>query len=253
MRDITPSDHPAKLTELIFLPAQSAPHFQAKIAHYPSSPRLIEQGVGSTQGSVAAEGVDAAAAAAPPPGLGVGEHTDSGLLTLIACSSESTGTAAAGLATKGGLQALAPDGKTWLDVEPERDSLILNFGEVLEMATGGLVKAVSFVSASIQYSFEDKRTQTNRDAAPLASFLPAHARRLKTDAASRVERWLIAVVSAVLFQPDADVEAARGGKQRGGIVIVGIGAKQRAAPNLWNERAKVARAIAPCRDAEMAP
>ena len=90
-------------------------------AHYPSSPRL--------------DGGDENVAT----GLGVGAHTDSGLLTLIACSSGGGGLRnerARTASRRGGLQALAPDGVTWIDVEPERDSLILNFGEVLEMATG---------------------------------------------------------------------------------------------------------------------
>jgi isopenicillin N synthase-like dioxygenase len=57
-------------------------------------------------------------------GWGVAEHTDYGLLTLLA----QDGT--------GGLQVRAADG-TWLAVPPERDVLVCNLGDMLEKLTGG--------------------------------------------------------------------------------------------------------------------
>jgi isopenicillin N synthase-like dioxygenase len=55
-------------------------------------------------------------------------HVDSGFVTLLAQD---------GVA---GLQARAHDG-TWLDVEPREGTLAVNFGKVLELWTGGRIKA----------------------------------------------------------------------------------------------------------------
>ena len=63
-------------------------------------------------------------------GLGCGAHSDSGALTLLL---QSPGV--------NGLQALAPDGTTWLDVPPLPGTLVLNLGELLQLVTGGYFKA----------------------------------------------------------------------------------------------------------------
>ena len=55
---------------------------------------------------------------------GVGEHTDYGLLTLLAQDRH------------GGLQVKSLDG-TWYDVEPSQGVLICNLGDMLERLTGG--------------------------------------------------------------------------------------------------------------------
>ena len=55
-------------------------------------------------------------------------HTDSGILTLL--NQDATG----------GLQARAADGR-WLDVPPRPQSLVVNFGQLLELWTGGRVRA----------------------------------------------------------------------------------------------------------------
>ena len=57
-------------------------------------------------------------------GWGVGEHTDYGLLTLLAQDHH------------GGLQVKSLDG-TWIDVAPEPGILICNLGDMLERLTGG--------------------------------------------------------------------------------------------------------------------
>jgi isopenicillin N synthase-like dioxygenase len=55
---------------------------------------------------------------------GVGEHTDYGLLTLLAQDEH------------GGLQVRTPSG-TWLDVPAERDVLVCNIGDMLDRLTEG--------------------------------------------------------------------------------------------------------------------
>jgi isopenicillin N synthase-like dioxygenase len=57
-------------------------------------------------------------------GWGVAEHTDYGLLTILA----QDGT--------GGLEVRAADG-TWLDVPPDRAALVCNLGDMLEKLTAG--------------------------------------------------------------------------------------------------------------------
>jgi isopenicillin N synthase-like dioxygenase len=62
-------------------------------------------------------------APAGDPGWGVGEHTDYGLLTLLAQDDN------------GGLQVHTPGG--WLDAPPLPDTFVCNIGDMLERLTGG--------------------------------------------------------------------------------------------------------------------
>jgi isopenicillin N synthase-like dioxygenase len=62
-------------------------------------------------------------ASAGDTGWGVGEHTDYGLLTLLAQDDN------------GGLQVHTPDG--WLDAPPIADTFVCNIGDMLERLTGG--------------------------------------------------------------------------------------------------------------------
>ena len=60
---------------------------------------------------------------APSGGWGVGEHTDYGLLTLLAQDDS------------GGLQVAAPEG--WIDAPPIPGTLVCNIGDMLDRLTGG--------------------------------------------------------------------------------------------------------------------
>lgn len=60
---------------------------------------------------------------------GVGAHKDSGVLTLLLLEPDSTG-----------LQVELADGQ-WLDVPPLAGAFVVNIGELLEVATGGYLRA----------------------------------------------------------------------------------------------------------------
>lgn len=62
-------------------------------------------------------------AASRDPGWGVGEHTDYGLLTLLAQDDS------------GGLQISAPEG--WIDAPPIPGTFVCNIGDMLDRMTGG--------------------------------------------------------------------------------------------------------------------
>jgi len=64
-----------------------------------------------------------------PPGGNVGEHTDYGLLTLLAQDD------------RGGLQVRAPDG--WVDVPPLAGGLVCNIGDMLERLTVGRYRSTA--------------------------------------------------------------------------------------------------------------
>lgn len=82
------------------------------------------------------------------PGWGVGEHTDYGLLTLLAQDST------------GGLQVRSTTG--WVDVAPTTDAIVCNLGDMLELMTGGqyrstphrVVSPTDSVRLSFPYFFD---------------------------------------------------------------------------------------------------
>ena len=60
-----------------------------------------------------------------PATWGVGEHTDYGLLTLLAQDRH------------GGLQVRTPDGRSWIDAPPIEGAFVCNIGDMLERISGG--------------------------------------------------------------------------------------------------------------------
>jgi isopenicillin N synthase-like dioxygenase len=65
--------------------------------------------------------------AASSDSWGVGEHTDYGLLTLLAQDDA------------GGLEVRTPDG--WIDAPPLHDTLVCNIGDMLDRLTGGIYRS----------------------------------------------------------------------------------------------------------------
>jgi isopenicillin N synthase-like dioxygenase len=121
-----------------------------RVFHYPPSPRADE-------------------------GWGVGEHTDYGLLTLLAQDDI------------GGLQVKTPQG--WITAPPIPDTLVCNIGDMLDRLTGGAYRStphrVRNASGEERYSFPfffDPAFDV--EIVPL----PDHARLARDDSAERWDR-----------------------------------------------------------------
>ena len=95
----------------------SDPTVLFRIFHYPAIDRSV---VGLDTDGVGNDGT-----------WGVGEHTDYGLLTLLAQDDS------------GGLQVQLPaaDGDRWVDVPPVQDAFVANLGDMIERLSGGRLVA----------------------------------------------------------------------------------------------------------------
>jgi isopenicillin N synthase-like dioxygenase len=106
---------------------------------------------------------------------GVGAHRDAGVLTLLLAESGSRG-----------LQVRGPDGE-WIDVDPLPGAFIVNIGEMLEIASGGYLRATehrvklsSRERISVPYFF-NPRLDAGIPVLTLPDDLAAHARGVSAD------------------------------------------------------------------------
>lgn len=114
-------------------------------------------------------------ASAPERGWGVGEHTDYGLLTLLAQDEI------------GGLEVKTPDG--WIDAPPIEGTLVCNIGDMLDRLTGGAYRStphrVLNTSGKSRLSFPFF-FDPGFDARIVP--LPSHARFIRDDSSERWDR-----------------------------------------------------------------
>jgi isopenicillin N synthase-like dioxygenase len=114
-------------------------------------------------------------ASAPDRGWGVGEHTDYGLLTLLAQDEI------------GGLEVKTPDG--WIDAPPIEGTLVCNIGDMLDRLTGGVYRStphrVLNTSGKSRLSFPFF-FDPGFDARIVP--LPGHALHVRDDSAERWDR-----------------------------------------------------------------
>jgi isopenicillin N synthase-like dioxygenase len=108
-------------------------------------------------------------------GWGVGEHTDYGLLTLLAQDEV------------GGLQVKTPQG--WIEAPPIPDTLVCNIGDMLDRLTGGAYRStphrVLNASGRERYSFPFFFDPAfDAEIVPL----PSHAEFVRDDSAERWDR-----------------------------------------------------------------
>lgn len=109
-----------KLPEETFTPVFDRGISTLRLLHYPIRPSHSFIGTEAEKIWVQHEGRDVDLVAAP--------HIDSGFITLLRQHGVS------------GLQALGRSGE-WIDVPPRPDSLVINFGKLLERWTAGRIKA----------------------------------------------------------------------------------------------------------------
>jgi isopenicillin N synthase-like dioxygenase len=120
------------------------------------------------------------ASLAEDDGWGVGEHTDYGLLTLLAQDE------------RGGLQVKSPNG--WIEAPPLRGTLVCNIGDMLDRLTGGFYRStphrVRNASKASRLSFPfffDPGFDAEIVPLPLPE-LAAHAAEARDDSGERWDR-----------------------------------------------------------------
>lgn len=116
---------------------------------------------------------------------GVGAHRDAGVLTLLLAEPGSSGLQVRGPA--GASEATGDDESAWIDVDPLPGAFIVNIGEMLEIASGGYLRATEHrveLSAreriSVPYFF-NPRLDARIPVLTLPDDLAAHARGVTAD------------------------------------------------------------------------
>jgi isopenicillin N synthase-like dioxygenase len=119
---------------------------------------------------------------------GVGAHRDAGVLTLLLAEPDSTG-----LQVRGGSGASEATGNgagEWIDVDPVPGTFIVNIGEMLEVASGGYLRATehrvrlsSRERISVPYFF-NPRLDAAMPVLELPDDLAVHARGVSVDPAN---------------------------------------------------------------------
>lgn len=116
---------------------------------------------------------------------GVGAHRDAGVLTLLLAEPDSTG-----LQVRGASEATGNETGEWIDVDPVPGAFIVNIGEMLEVASGGYLRATehrvrlsSRERISVPYFF-NPRLDAAMPVLELPDDLAVHARGVSVDPAN---------------------------------------------------------------------
>ncbi|MDT5069300.1 MAG: hypothetical protein QOK02_5455 [Mycobacterium sp.] len=130
------ADTPATLIKIIRYPAQA------------ETPQGVKASEATGSGVGASEATGNGVGASEATGSGVGAHRDAGVLTLLLAEPDSSGlqvrSPGASEATGNGSGASEATGNgsgEWIDVDPVPDAFIVNIGEMLEVASGGYLRA----------------------------------------------------------------------------------------------------------------
>jgi isopenicillin N synthase-like dioxygenase len=152
-----------------------------KIVRYPAQADT-PQGVGASEAT--GSGVGASEAT----GSGVGAHRDAGVLTLLLAEPGSSGLQVRG--PGGASEATGDEAGEWIDVDPVPGAFIVNIGEMLEVASGGYLRATEHrvrLSAreriSVPYFF-NPRLDAAMPVLELPDELAVHARGVSVDTAN---------------------------------------------------------------------
>lgn len=119
---------------------------------------------------------------------GVGAHRDAGVLTLLLAEPGSSGLEVRG--PPGASEATGNGAGEWIDVDPVPGAFIVNIGEMLEVASGGYLRATehrvrlsSHERVSVPYFF-NPRLDAAMPVLELPDDLAAHARGVSVDPAN---------------------------------------------------------------------
>jgi isopenicillin N synthase-like dioxygenase len=120
------ADTPATLIKIIRYPAQA------------ETPQGVKASEATGSGVGASEATGNGVGASEATGSGVGAHRDAGVLTLLLAEPDSSGLQ---VRSPGASEATGNGSGEWIDVDPVPDAFIVNIGEMLEVASGGYLRA----------------------------------------------------------------------------------------------------------------